>query len=302
MWKLWGMTAMLSNVKITGLYRYPVKGMNGDVLDQVNIQKSEAFPDDRRFALLYKSNVKKWDETDPEWLHKENFLCAFTAPKLFLEYLTSYQIVSNDESSYGSPCDTISEEEHSTTQRLLTIHERSSNQVLLGPVDLSTLQGREHVATFFGKQAGNDVVCVTAASSCNHKHQFGNTSSGVKARGDTRTVHIINAATVAELSMTLKVPLFPTRFRPNIVLDGLEPWEEFKWVGKKIACGGTKLSVIKQTVRCKGVSIDPFDPERVLDIPKLLTQHYPIHGPYFGVYAMVDEGGTMSIGDSVSLI
>jgi uncharacterized protein YcbX len=115
-------------------------------------------------------------------------------------------------------------------------------------------------------------------------------------------VHIINAATVAELSKSLKVPLFPTRFRPNIVLDGLEPWEEFNWVGKKIACGDTKLSVIKQTVRCEGVSIDPFDPERVLDIPKLLTQHYPIHGPYFGVYAMIDKGGTMSIGDSVSLI
>jgi uncharacterized protein YcbX len=305
MWQLWGMTTLLANdVKILGLYRYPVKGMSGDVLDQVTVERAETFPDDRRYALLYKAKEEKWDESNPEWLHKENFLCAFTAPQLFSQYLTSYQIVSNDkESSHGSPCDTINQEEKESNQRMLTIKEHSTDQIMLGPVDLSTAQGREHVATFFGnKQDGRDVVCVTAASCKSHKHQFGNTSSGVKARGDTRTVHIINAATVRELSETLQVPIFSTRFRPNIVVEGLEPWEEFTWVGKKIACGDTQLSVIKQTVRCEGVSIDPLDPKRVLDIPKLLTQHYPQYGPFFGVYAMIDKGGTMSIGDSVSKI
>lgn len=165
---------------------------------------------------------EKWDESNPEWLHKENFLCAFTAPQLFSQFLALYKIVGNrGESSRGIiPCDTLNQEEKEPTQRLLTIKSRSTNKVVLGPVDLSTARGRERVATFFGKHHGTgDVVCVTAASSNNnsHTHQFGNTSSGVKARGDTRTVHIVNAATVRELSETLQLPLFRPAFDPTLL-------------------------------------------------------------------------------------
>jgi len=302
MWQLWGMLLASPKVEITGLYRHPVKGMAADALEQVVVQNAwETFPDDRRYALLWKKNTLKWDDNDPDWLHKENFLCAFTAPKLFAQYSNSYQIVSSDVSlSYGRPCDSINEEIHES-QNLLIVKKRTTEKVVLGPVDLSTVEGREQLANFFSQQSGKDVVCVTASSD-NHKHQFGNTSSGVKKRGDTRTVHIVNAATVRELSTTLQTPINPTRFRPNIVIDGLEPWDEFQWVGKKIKCGSMKLSVIQQTVRCEGVSIDPLDAERELDIPRLLAKHYPQYGPYLGVYAVIDEAGSMSIGDVVSVL
>ena len=292
-----------SNVEIAGLYRYPVKGLSGDTVEHVLLQNAaETFPDDRRYALLWKKNEEKWNDSDPEWIHKENFLCAFTAPKLFAQFVTSYQIVSNKDSSSCFPCDKVNKgEDEDQPQRLLTVKERSTKEVVLGPVDLQTAEGREQLAKFFGEKSGKDVICVTATGA-DHKHQFGNTSSGVKARRDTRTLHIVNAATVRELSSTLQVPIYPTRFRPNIVLEGLEPWEEFKWVGQRITCGDMKLSVIQRTVRCDGVSIDPLDPTTELDIPKLLAQNYPEHGPFLGVYAMVDKGGTMSIGDSVNTI
>lgn len=304
---MWHLLCMLfaspKKVEITGLYRHPVKGMNADSLQEVIVsQRGETFPDDRRYALLWNKNIEKWKEEDPEWLHKENFLCAFTAPKLFAEYLTSYQIVGSVDSlqSYGSPCDQVCQDMDRKTKRLLTLRNRATDEILLDSIDLSTNGGREQLATFFCHRSGKDVVCVTGSSD-NHKHQFGNTSSGVKARGDTRTIHIINAATVRELSTTLQIPINPTRFRPNIVLDGLEPWEEFKWVDKSIRCGDMKLGVIKQTVRCAGVSVDPLDQDNVLDIPKQLTKHYPMYGPYFGVYAVIDEPGTVKIGDTVSV-
>ena len=306
MWHLWVTLLISQKVEITGLYRHPVKGMSADALERVVIQnKGETFPDDRRYALLFTHNTQTWDEKDPDWLHKENFLCAFTAPQLFAQYMNSYQILSNDSSqSYGLPCDEF-HEDVDACKRLLTVKKRSSEEVVLGPVDLSTVDGRQKLATFFSEQSGKEVVCVTAASDT-HKHQFGNTFSGVKARGDTRTVHIVNAATVRELSMTLQRPVTPTRFRPNIVIDGLEPWEEFNWINKSIMCGNVKLSVIARTVRCEGVSIDPLctldDPDRVLDIPRLLAKHYPQYGPYFGVYAVIEEPGSISLGDKVKLI
>ena len=62
-----------------------------------------------------------------------------------------------------------------------------------------------------------------------------------------------------------------------------------------------KLKILNKTVRCDGVSVDPLDPEAVLDIPKLLTQNFPEHGPYLGVYAVIEDPGVISLGDTVAL-
>jgi uncharacterized protein YcbX len=184
------------------------------------------------------------------------------------------------------------------TQKNLSLFQRSTEQQVLDSIDLSTAEGRQSLASFFSKQSGIPLTCVTADN-----HQFGNTSSGWKQKKDTRTIHIVNEATVRQLSSSIGVPLDPTRFRPNIVLDGVAPWAEFDWIGKTIQCGTCRLEVISRTVRCDGVSIDPLDyPENVLNIPALLQEHFPQHGPYLGVYAVVQEGGSTSLGDDVSLL
>jgi uncharacterized protein len=101
--------------------------------------------------------------------------------------------------------------------------------------------------------------------------------------------------------------LNPTRFRPNIVLQSDAPaWSEFGWIGRTLESSSEsntlKLKVVSKTVRCKGVSVDPLDPETVLDIPKLLMRHFPEHGPYFGVYCVVEAEGRLSIGDKLHLL
>jgi hypothetical protein len=42
-----------------------------------------------------------------------------------------------------------------------------------------------------------------------------------------------------------------------------------------------------------------MDPGVELDVPKLLMDHFPQYGPYFGVYAVVDIPGTIAIGSTV---
>ena len=78
-------------------------------------------------------------------------------------------------------------------------------------------------------------------------------------------------------------------------------WGEFAWIGKTLVAGDLRLKVVSKTVRCKGVSIDPLDPENVLDIPGLLMKHFPEHGPYLGVYCVVEAEGTLSIGDKLHM-
>lgn len=317
-------------MRITALHRYAVKGLSGDSLETVRFSEDSAgtFPDDRRFALLQKDKVDKFDSSEPVWLHKENFLCAFTRPELVATLDTEYRIVERGDDG-----------EEGGLRRLFTAWKRNDpndaprrchklSPPVFGPVDLATQTGRDETAVFFSSLSGNDVICVTAKDAQNHKltrrhtHQFGNTMSGVKNNsGDTRTLHIINSNTVRQFSDAIGVKLNPLRFRPNVIVDGLEPWAEFDLVGKTIEVVPPKktdissnpsplrFEVVARTVRCAGVGIDPLQPELgALDVPKLLTEHFPEHGPYLGVYVVVRGGSKdvaglrMSVGDNIRVV
>ena len=100
------------------------------------------------------------------------------------------------------------------------------------------------------------------------------------------------------------VPLHADRFRPNIVVTGgLPAWAEFGWVGRRLTLGEATLRVIQRTVRCDGVNADARHASGVVDVdvPALLTRHFPEHGPYLGVYAQVISGGTIRVGDGVTV-
>lgn len=307
-------TIISKSAVITGLHRHPVKGLSADSLESVHIANAyDTFPDDRRFALLYDKKADKFDESSPGWLHKENFLCAFTNPKLMAQYEASYQIVSSAEEevqqTYGLPCDKSSEVP-STTRRLLSLRDRTTTiqELAWGPHDLATQAGRSSLSEFFSQQSGLPLQCVTAADKKQQKHQFGNTSSGWKQRKDTRVIHLVNANTVQQVAEKCNLScLNPTRFRPNIVVEGWEPWAEFDWIGKTLEIQSSsgdmmKLSILSKTVRCDGVSVDPLNPDTVLDIPKLLARNFPEHGPYLGIYAVIEDPGVISLGDTVKLL
>jgi hypothetical protein len=322
-------------VVITDLARYAIKGFSGDPLESVVIPRGgvQTFPDDRRFALLKETNRKKFDATDPEWLHKENFLCAFSAPELMAGFRSHYEIVERGDGS---------SDDDEIQQRLLTLHRRKSEgdddasaDPVLGPIDLSLQSGRDELASFFSDESNQPLVCVTKeAGGTVSTFQFGNTRAGVKNNpgGDTRTVHIVNRATVREFSEKTGLALNAMRFRPNIIIDGLDPWEEFNWVGRTLrivpkdddcetsALGDTAanpsqiiVKVLTKTVRCEGIGIDPLHPSSgKLDIPKLLSKNYPEHGPYLGVYASLEvigddnedesSGKLLSVGDTLELL
>lgn len=294
-----GLVHGLALGKVTGLYRHAVKGFSADSFHAVHLTSSSGtFPDDRRYALMKTSSA--FDPTNPEWLHKDNFLCTFTDPHLMARYRASYSMDMGMDD--GKPNDEAILTD-GAAGKYFTLHDRISERKVLGPLDLSTEEGRQALADFFSEKAGIPLACVTA-----DRHQFGNTSKGWKERKDTRTVHIVNESTVKALQAKIgddNIALDPTRFRPNIVLQGnTEPFSEFEWVGKSIQCGSSvQLEVISKTVRCRGVGIDPLDPSTpAIDIPSLLKQHFPKQGPYLGVYAVDVSGGTVAIGDDVVLI
>jgi uncharacterized protein len=203
---------------VTSLNRYAVKGLSGDALTRVELlSAAEAFPDDRRFALLQRRHHEAFQQHDgkPPWLHKEKFLCAFTDPALLARLRTEYSIRSplREPASLqlprGYPNDApvpadSSSDAGGRVRRILTVRDRASGIMLLPELDLSNAEDRDRLQDFMSAYSGRDVVCVTATATATataddsvtgeserstrelgtkHKHQFGNTSSGYKQRG-----------------------------------------------------------------------------------------------------------------------
>lgn len=93
------------------------------------------------------------------------------------------------------------------------------------------------------------------------------------------------------------------RFRSNIVIDGLEAWEEQSWVGRKVRIGQVNFDVVMPKTRCLATQANPNSGKRDLSILKTLTSAFSQEKPTFAI-AMVSSGagGQIQVGDKVSLL
>lgn len=113
---------------------------------------------------------------------------------------------------------------------------------------------------------------------------------------DDSMLSIINLATVEALSAKMGVPVDPMRFRGNIYIEA-EPFSEFDWLGRGVQFGATCLSIIRPIKRCRATSVNPQTGEVDFNTPAQLNRHFG--HMYCGVYAQVEQGGTLFPGDTV---
>ena len=124
----------------------------------------------------------------------------------------------------------------------------------------------------------------------------------VPGRGMTDTpfpsVSIANRASHRAVSQKLGQDLSPLRWRSNIWLDGLAPWEEFEWLGKSLKIGEAVLRIEDRITRCMNVQANPDTGRRDLDVLGALDDwdHQD-----FSMAAVVVKGGTLAVGDHVVL-
>lgn len=94
-------------------------------------------------------------------------------------------------------------------------------------------------------------------------------------------------------------PLSIHRWRGNLWLDGASPWEEFGWVGKRIAIGSAVLRVTERIERCKVTMANPDTGLRDAD-PLAALRSWGHQD--FGVFAEVIEGGRIAHGDRAEVL
>ena len=86
------------------------------------------------------------------------------------------------------------------------------------------------------------------------------------------------------------------RWRGNIWIDGLAPWEEFGWIDSRVRIGGATLLVRERTERCLATAANPDTGRRDADTLAAL-EHWGSRD--FCVRAEVIESGDVAPGDDV---
>ncbi len=247
-------------MRIEHIYRYPVKGLTAEALEEVQLSPGACLPHDRRFALA--QGDAPFDAAAPAWLPKRHFACLAMNARLALLH------------SAFDP-----------RSGVLAIRP-PEGAPLLG--DTRTEAGRNAIAGFLAAQLGPE-----ARGTPRFVEAEGHNFTDVARK----CVSIIGLASLHALEATAGTRLDPLRFRANIYVSGGLPWAEFDLLGQEIQLGTARLRVFKRISRCPATEVNPETAERDADPPRWLRQHFG-HAD-LGIYAEVLEGGRIAVGDAL---
>jgi uncharacterized protein YcbX len=98
-------------------------------------------------------------------------------------------------------------------------------------------------------------------------------------------------------------PLPMTRFRPNVVVSGSDPWDEDRWLGRRIRIGAVEFRAPKMCSRCVVTTTDQETAERGDEPLRTLARYRNINqGLMFGMNLIPDGTGRIAVGDPVVLL
>lgn len=121
---------------------------------------------------------------------------------------------------------------------------------------------------------------------------------------DDEPIHLIGEASVRDLDAQVP-PGGPSigveRFRPNVVIDGAEPWEEDRW--RRVRMGDVELAVVRPRARCVVTTVDPATGEKGPEPLATLNRVRRADGHvWVGQTAVHRSTGTLRVGDEVVVL
>ena len=248
-------------VHIVDIHRHPLKGWTPESLTRVKLETGGGLPFDRHFAF---TSGRLENKPKPGgWVQARTFLQLTVFPEL-----AAFRCAL-DESG------------------VLTVQapDGTSAQARVGaPEDFAA--ANDFIQTHFEPGPHGAPHLVEQAPGRGH-WDFTDTQ-----------ISIINLATVRVIAEAAGQPLERERFRGNLYIDGLEPWEEFSWPGRQLSIGDLRLDVLRPVQRCAMTSTEPGTGKRAFDLPAVMNTSFGHN--FCGVYARVSAGAEIAQGDEIA--
>jgi uncharacterized protein YcbX len=247
--------------RLASIYRYPVKGLTPEPLVRTELKPGRTLLADRRYAI--ENGPSGFDPTEPKWLPKPHFLMLMRD-----EWLAGLHTRFDDSS------------------HVLTIRRDGK---IAAEGDLETAQGRAAIENFFASTFP-DLIRGPPKILESPGHSFSDVARKV--------VSIINLASVRAVENIVGAPVHPLRFRANLYVEGWPAWHEFGLLDQTLSIGDVRLKVVKRSVPCAAVNLDPNTAPRDLSIPQALQRR--LGHADCGIYAEVITGGSIGDGDTIA--
>src|SRR5579864_7409689 len=173
-------------VAITDIYRYPVKGLSAEPLEQIELSVGKCLPHDRRFAIAL--GTTEFDPSNPQWLSKRSFIMlmrdeALAKLSTAFDPATGTLLVAQDE------------------------------EVLLRE-PLGEFEGRRRIARFFDEFLGE-----TIAGPLRVVEAPGHAFADARPKPNASTgqyVSLITLGSIRDLEAKIGATVEPIRFRANV--------------------------------------------------------------------------------------
>ncbi|HEY0837537.1 MAG TPA: MOSC domain-containing protein [Azospirillum sp.] len=251
-------------ITIAKIFRYPVKGLTAEDLPAADLAAGRTLPGDRRYALLHGAATLEAGHHEEGWRPKSDFL-----------QLARHEKLAALETEFDED-----------TQTLVVY--RGGRPVTRGRLDQP--MGRMLIEQFFAAYMAG---AAPGAPRLAEARDFAYTDK------ETAFVSLLNLASVHDIERVAKQPVDPARFRGNLWLDGLAPWEERNWIGRTLRVGAARLEIAEPIGRCVATEVNPGTGARDLNVLRTLRDGFG--HTQCGVYARVVDGGRIAVGDPVTL-
>jgi uncharacterized protein len=273
--------------RVTQLWRYPVKSMLGEQVEDATIGR-HGLEGDRSFALIDAAtgkvcSAKRYDL----WGGLFDFRARLERPGLA-------RITFPDSSERTTDDPAISDELSQALGRPVTLSSTAPPQAMIEEI-WDESKGTQMYGPATGEEHDGEPVIEVSASLASPGDFF-----------DAAAIHFMTTNTIAEFASREPDSTFDVRrFRPNIVIEveGEKGFVENGW--KIVRIGDLELRTLMPVPRCVMTTLPQDDLPKDSNVLRSTARHNMqdtgLIGvmPCAGIYAMVASEGSVRVGDSV---
>jgi uncharacterized protein YcbX len=252
--------------KVESLWRYPVKSMGGEELEEAFASYSGIYGD-RVFAFRSSANHKGF----PYFTAREQ--------RRLLQYRPRFRYPDKA----ARPINVIEAESRNANPLLASLAELV--------VDVETPDGKTLAID-------DPALIEMLRADVDPKHQVSLMQSQ-RAMTDCRPVSIFSLQSAQQLAEETGTPVDKRRFRANVYVDlaSANGFAENELVGRPVRIGSkVVITILERDPRCVIITLDPDTGEQA---PAILKKVAKAHGGMAGVYGAVLVEGMVHKGDSV---
>ena len=258
------------SVTISSIHYCPVKSISFQSVENCKINKNIGLVGDRAFAFAQNLNlnqVKLFEKSHEERKGKWNKILTLKNTPILNKYNFFYK------------------------EKKLTLTFKNKEIITINVDHLNEREGLIKKLIELESKLNENIVLMK-----NFENPFFDTSISNKVNF-SNSVSLLNIKSIKDFELKINKKIETSVFRGNLCIDGIEAWEERKWIGKVIKINNISFKVEKNIPRCVAINLKPQSDDNSFNLLKCLKQTY--NHFEMGIYLTPLENGEINLLDQI---